>query len=82
MKIKDKKINRKASRKLALQAIRAEWAKDFMEATLRWKQARELCTIESEALCEKRAKLCNYLASNLDLQVCKKTDDLLMNYYA
>jgi len=67
-----KDIDKKKSRSLALEAIHAEWAKDYHLAQLRWKQALVTCRLESELLCANRADTCRWLSTHR----CEKPESL------
>lgn len=64
-----KGIDRKAARELALEAIHAEWAKDFETAAVKWGEACLVCCVHGENECIRRKALCQKLASRDYLEV-------------
>lgn len=57
------------SRKLALQAIKAEWVKDYLTAEFKWSCAAICCRREKVRFCRNRAETCRKLAINKKLSI-------------
>lgn len=68
-----KNIDLKLAKELVLQAIHAEWAKDFKAAASSWGLAQKVCSLKGETWCKNRRELCNILASREDLEVTMTT---------
>jgi hypothetical protein len=61
---KDAKIvDRKKAKSLALQAIKAEQAKDYLVAEFKWICTLRYCRPDKELLCTNRAQTCRKLSA-------------------
>lgn len=58
-----KSLDRDKAKKLALQAIKAEWAKDYLVAEFKWACASLCCRPEKESFCKNRSATCRKLTS-------------------
>jgi hypothetical protein len=56
-------VDREKAKALALQAIRAEWNKDYLVAEFKWICTLRYCRPTNELLCTNRAETCRKVSA-------------------